>query len=53
MYHVTAKFNSSIQLKKCIQSFFLETINLIKPKLHVNDHGIVLFKIYIFCASEI
>ena len=33
---------------KLVTSFFVETINLIKPGFYKNDHWIFLGKLYIF-----
>jgi hypothetical protein len=32
-------------------AFFSETINMIKAKLYMNVHWIVLYKLYVFCSD--
>ena len=34
---------------KCSNAFFSETTNMIKAKLYMNVHWMVLYKLYIFC----
>jgi hypothetical protein len=34
---------------KCSNAFFSETTNMIKAKLYMNVHWIVLYKLYVFC----
>ena len=36
-------------LEKCSNAFFSETTNIIKAKLYMNVHLIVLYKLYVFC----
>ena len=34
---------------KCSNAFFSETTNIIKAKLYMNVHWMVLYKLYVFC----
>ena len=36
---------------KCSNAFFSETTNMIKAKLCMNVHWIVLYKLYVFCSD--
>ena len=36
---------------KCSNSFFSETTNMIKAKLYMNVHWMVLYKFYVFCSD--
>ena len=36
---------------KCSNAFFSETTNMIKAKLYVNVHWMVLYKLYVFCSD--
>jgi hypothetical protein len=36
---------------KCSNAFFLETTNMIKAKLYMNVHWMVLYKLYAFCSD--
>ena len=36
---------------KCINDFFSETTNIIKAKLYMNVHWMVLCKLYVFCSD--
>jgi hypothetical protein len=36
---------------KCSNAFFLETTNIIKAKLYMNVHWMVLYKLYVFCSG--
>ena len=36
---------------KCSNAFFLETTNMIKAKLYMNVHWMVLYKLYVFCSD--
>jgi hypothetical protein len=36
---------------KCSNAFFSETTNMIKAKLYMNVHWMVLYKLYVFCSS--
>jgi hypothetical protein len=36
---------------KCSKAFFSETTNMIKAKLYMNVHWMVLYKIYVFWAA--
>ena len=38
---------------KCSNAFFSETTNMIKAKLYMNVHWIVLYKLCIFCSDMI
>jgi hypothetical protein len=35
----------------CSNAFFSETTNIIKAKLYMNVHWMVLYKLYIFCSD--
>jgi hypothetical protein len=35
---------------KCSNAFFSETTNIIKAKLYMNVHWMVLYKLYVFFA---
>ena len=36
---------------KCSNAFFSETTNMIKAKLYINVHWMVLYKFYVFCSG--
>ena len=36
---------------KCSNAFFSETTNMIKAKLYMNVHWMVLSKLYVFCSD--
>ena len=36
---------------KCSNAFLSETTNMIKAKLYMNVHWMVLYKLYIFCSD--
>ena len=36
---------------KCSNAFFSETTNMIKAKLYMNVHWMVLYKPYVFCSD--
>jgi hypothetical protein len=36
---------------KCSNAFFSETTNMIKAKLWMNVHWMVLYKLYVFCSD--
>jgi hypothetical protein len=36
---------------KCSSAFFSETTNIVKAKLHMNVHWMVLYKLYVFCSD--
>jgi hypothetical protein len=36
---------------KCSNAFFSETTNMIKAKLYMNVHWMILYKLYIFCSD--
>jgi hypothetical protein len=36
---------------KCSNAFFSETTNMIKTKLYMNVHWMVLYKLYVFCSD--
>ena len=36
---------------KCSNAFFSETTNIIKAKLFMNVHWMVLYKLYVFCSD--
>ena len=36
---------------KCSNAFFSETINMIKAKLYMNVHWMILYKLYVFCSD--
>jgi hypothetical protein len=36
---------------KCSNAFFSETTNMIKAKLYMNVHWMVLYKMYVFCSD--
>ena len=36
---------------KCSNAFFSETTNIIKAKLYMNVHWMVLYKLYVFCSA--
>jgi hypothetical protein len=36
---------------KCSNAFFSETTNMIKAKLYMNVHWMVLYKLYAFCSD--
>jgi chemotaxis receptor (MCP) glutamine deamidase CheD len=44
--HVQFGFNNI-----CSNAFFSETTNMIKAKLYMNVHWMVLYKLYVFCSD--
>ena len=36
---------------KCLNAFSSETTNMIKAKLYMNVHWMVLYKLYVFCSD--
>ena len=36
---------------KCSNAFFTATTNVIKAKLYMNVHWIILYKLYVFCSD--
>jgi hypothetical protein len=36
---------------KCSNAFFSETTNIIKAKLYMSVHWMVLYKLYVFCSD--
>jgi hypothetical protein len=38
-------------MRKCSNAFFSETTNLIKAKLYMNVHWMVLYNLYVFCSD--
>jgi hypothetical protein len=36
---------------KCSNAFFSETTNMIKAKLYMNVHWMVLYKLLVFCSN--
>jgi hypothetical protein len=39
-------------IEKCSNAFFSETTNMIKAKLYMNVHWMVLYKLYVFCSDK-
>jgi hypothetical protein len=37
---------------KCSNAFFSETTNMIKAKLYMNVHWMVLYKLHVFCSDK-
>jgi hypothetical protein len=38
-------------MEKCSNAFFSETTNIIKAKLYMNVHWMILYKLYVFCSD--
>ena len=38
-------------MRKCSNAFFSETTNMIKAKLYMNVHWMILYKQYVFCSD--
>ena len=38
-------------MRKCSNAFFSETTNIIKAKLYMNVHWMVLYKLHVFCSG--
>jgi hypothetical protein len=36
---------------KCSNAFFSETTNIIKAKLYMNVHWMILYKLHVFCSD--
>jgi hypothetical protein len=36
---------------KCSNAFFSKTTNMIKAKLYMNVHWMILYKLYVFCSD--
>ena len=36
---------------KCSNAFFSETTNIIKAKLYMNVHWMIIYKLYVFCSD--
>ena len=48
----TAIYRLTLDLMgKCSNAFFSETTNIIKAKLYMNVHWIVLYKLCVFCSD--
>ena len=48
----TAGLNLTLDpMGKCSNAFFSETTNIIKAKLYMNVHWMVLYKLYVFCSG--
>jgi hypothetical protein len=47
------EFSIGIKKKKgkCSNAFFSETTYIIKAKLYMNVHWMVLYKLYVFCSD--
>jgi hypothetical protein len=43
--------NTLDPMGKCSNAFFSETTNMIKAKLYMNVHWMVLYKLYVFCSD--
>jgi hypothetical protein len=41
----------TLPMGKCSNAFFSETTNMIKAKLYMNVHWMVLYKFYVFCSD--
>jgi hypothetical protein len=53
-FKMTATAGLSLTLDpmgKCSNAFFSEITNIIKAKLYMNVHWMVLYKIYVFCSD--
>jgi hypothetical protein len=37
---------------KCSNAFYSKTTNMIKAKLYMNVHWMVLYKLYVFCSDK-
>ena len=49
---VTAEHRLTLDsMGKCSNAFFSETTNMIKAKLYMNVHWMVLYKPYVFCSK--
>jgi hypothetical protein len=44
-------FNYPDPMGKCSNAFFSETTNMIKAKLYMNVHWIVLYNLKVFCSD--
>jgi hypothetical protein len=40
-----------VPMGKCSNAFFSETTNMIKGKLYMNVHWVVLYKLKVFCSN--
>jgi hypothetical protein len=40
-----------VPMGKCSNAFFSETTNTIKAKPYMNVHGMVLYKLHVFCSD--
>jgi hypothetical protein len=38
---------------KCSNAFISETTNMIKAKLYMNVHWMVLYNLYVFCSEDL
>ena len=48
----TAKHRLTLDpMVKCSNAFFSETTNMIKAKLYMNVHWMVLYKLQVFCSN--
>jgi hypothetical protein len=45
------RFLCEFPMGKCSNAFFSETTNIIKAKLYMNVHWMVLYKLYVFCSD--
>ena len=60
MFHADRKFKMAATaihrltldpMGKCSNAFFSETTNMIKTKLYMNVHWMILYKLYVFCSD--
>ena len=47
----TKKGLASMPMGKCSNAFFSETTNIIKAKLYMNVHWMVLYNLKVFCSD--
>jgi hypothetical protein len=48
---IPGQFGFLNPMEKCSNAFFSETTNIIKAKLYMNVHWMVLYKLYVFCSD--
>jgi len=49
---VTAGYRLTLDpMGKCSNAFFSETTNMIKVKLYMNDHWMVIYNLNVFCCD--
>jgi hypothetical protein len=51
IFEISANQSILLALAKCSNAFFSETTNMIKAKLYMNVHWMVLYNFKVFCSD--